>query len=281
METNFIPEATQAYLKSISNIPLLTAEEEQRLTVLVKQGDSRARERMIQSNLKLVVSIAKGYLNNSKLSFLDLIQEGNTGLIEAVDRFNPELGYRFSTYATYWIKQAIGKASNSASRVVRIPANMMRDITAMNRTSKELTQALLREPTTAEIAEAIGVPEEKIKKLKLVISDPVSMDLALSEDDDATLGDLIADPDAVGVAQEMIEEEKVEAIDAVLGSLSERERQVLILRHGLRGTRPTTLEEIGKQFGLSKERIRQIEEDALRKLRNPIRAERLKIYLEG
>lgn len=281
METNFIPEATQAYLKSISNIPLLTAEEEQRLTVLVKQGDSRAREKMIQSNLKLVVSIAKGYLNSSKLSFLDLIQEGNTGLIEAVDRFNPELGYRFSTYATYWIKQAIGKASNSASRVVRIPANMMRDITAMNRTSKELTQALLREPTTAEIAEAIGVPEEKIRKLKLVISDPVSMDLALSEDDDATLGDLIADPDAVGIAQEMVEEEKAEAIDAVLGSLSERERQVLILRHGLRGTRPTTLEEIGKQFGLSKERIRQIEEDALRKLRNPIRAERLKIYLEG
>ena len=275
-----VPEATKMYMNSISKIPLLTQEQEQELGKRLAQGDSTAREELIQSNLRLVVSIAKKYNGNtSKMTFLDLIQEGNMGLMHAVDKWDYSLGYKFSTYATWWIKQAISKAVAEQSRAIRIPSHIIEKLSRLGKVTNELTIELNREPTIKEIAERMGEDEEKVKEWRAIVKDPVSIDQRINEDDDVTLGDLIAD-DSEGSPIENIHQEQVsKKVSDILSTLEAREADILRRRFGI-GTRAQTLEEVGKDYGLSKERIRQIEEKAMRKLRNPMRAGALRECLE-
>ena len=276
----YVPETTKAYMKAIGKIPLLTADEEARLTTLSAQGDSYAREKLIESNLRLVVSIAKRYLANSKMPFIDLIQEGNIGLIKAAEKFDPTLGYKFSTYATWWIKQSIRKAIMDNSRAVRLPANVISQLSKLNAASRELFQELRRDPTIKELAARLQMEEEVVRKLQLITKDPVSMETALNDEEDATIGDLVADDDEGHFEEDIYQEEVVNKVAQVLKTLSEREAEVLKLRYGIGGTKAKTLEEVGQIFGVSKERIRQIEANALKKLRNPVRANMLRDCLE-
>lgn len=277
----YVPETTKAYMKAIGKIPLLTADEEARLTALSAQGDSYAREKLIESNLRLVVSIAKRYLANSKMPFIDLIQEGNIGLIKAAKKFDPTLGYKFSTYATWWIKQSIRKAIMDNSRAVRLPANVISQLSKLNAASRELFQELRRDPTIKELAARLQMEEEVVRKLQLITKDPVSMETALNDEEDATIGDLIADDDEGHFEEDIYQEEVVNKVAQVLKTLSEREAEVLKLRYGIGGTKAKTLEEVGQIFGVSKERVRQIEANALKKLRNPVRANMLRDCLEA
>ena len=276
----YVPETTKAYMKAIGKIPLLTADEEARLTALSAQGDSYAREKLIESNLRLVVSIAKRYLANSKMPFIDLIQEGNIGLIKAAEKFDPTLGYKFSTYATWWIKQSIRKAIMDNSRAVRLPANVISQLSKPNAASRELFQELRRDPTIKELAARLQMEEEVVRKLQLITKDPVSMETALNDEEDATIGDLVADDDEGHFEEDIYQEEVVNKVAQVLKTLSEREAEVLKLRYGIGGTKAKTLEEVGQIFGVSKERVRQIEANALKKLRNPVRANMLRDCLE-
>lgn len=276
----YVPETTKAYMKAIGKIPLLTADEEARLTTLSAQGDSYAREKLIESNLRLVVSIAKRYLANSKMPFIDLIQEGNIGLIKAAEKFDPTLGYKFSTYATWWIKQSIRKAIMDNSRAVRLPANVISQLSKLNAASRELFQELRRDPTIKELAARLQMEEEVVRKLQLITKDPVSMETALNDEEDATIGDLVADDDEGHFEEDIYQEEVVNKVAQVLKTLSEREAEVLKLRYGIGGTKAKTLEEVGQIFGVSKERVRQIEANALKKLRNPVRANMLRDCLE-
>ena len=276
----YVPETTKAYMKAIGKIPLLTADEEARLTALNAQGDPIAREKLIESNLRLVVSIAKSYLANSKMPFIDLIQEGNIGLIKAAEKFDPTLGYKFSTYATWWIKQSIRKAIVDNSRAVRLPANVISQLSKLNAASRELFQELHRDPTVKELATRLQMEEEVVRKLQLIVKDPVSMETALNDEEDATLGDLVADDDEGHFEEDIHQEEVVNKVAQVLKTLSEREAEVLKLRYGIGGTKAKTLEEVGQIFGVSKERVRQIEAGALKKLRNPVRANMLRDCLE-
>lgn len=276
----YVPETTKAYMKAIGKIPLLTADEEARLTALSAQGDSYAREKLIESNLRLVVSIAKRYLANSKMPFIDLIQEGNIGLIKAAEKFDPTLGYKFSTYATWWIKQSIRKAIMDNSRAVRLPANVISQLSKLNAASRELFQELRRDPTIKELAARLQMEEEVVRKLQLITKDPVSMETALNDEEDATIGDLVADDDEGHFEEDIYQEEVVNKVAQVLKTLSEREAEVLKLRYGIGGTKAKTLEEVGQIFGVSKERVRQIEANALKKLRNPVRANMLRDCLE-
>ena len=276
----YVPETTKAYMKAIGKIPLLTADEEARLTALNAQGDPIAREKLIESNLRLVVSIAKSYLANSKMPFIDLIQEGNIGLIKAAEKFDPTLGYKFSTYATWWIKQSIRKAIIDNSRAVRLPANVISQLSKLNAASRELFQELRRDPTVKELATRLQMEEEVVRKLQLIVKDPVSMETALNDEEDATLGDLVADDDEGHFEEDIHQEEVVNKVTQVLKTLSEREAEVLKLRYGIGNARAKTLEEVGEVFGVSKERIRQIEANALKKLRNPVRANMLRDCLE-
>jgi RNA polymerase primary sigma factor len=276
----YVPETTKAYMKAIGKIPLLTADEEARLTALSAQGDSYAREKLIESNLRLVVSIAKRYLANSKMPFIDLIQEGNIGLIKAAEKFDPTLGYKFSTYATWWIKQSIRKAIMDNSRAVRLPANVISQLSKLNAASRELFQELRRDPTIKELAAHLQMEEEVVRKLQLITKDPVSMETALNDEEDATIGDLVADDDEGHFEEDIYQEEVVNKVAQVLKTLSEREAEVLKLRYGIGGTKAKTLEEVGQIFGVSKERVRQIEANALKKLRNPVRANMLRDCLE-
>ena len=280
-ELTHLPDATKAYMTSISQIPLLTFEEEQELGARILNGDKRARERLINANLRLVVSIAKRYLHRTRIPFLDLIQEGNMGLMRAVDKFDYTKGYKFSTYATYWIKQSISKVVVEQSRAIRVPMHAIEQLSKLSRVSNELIQEFHREPTTAEIAKRMGVDEKKVKELQAIVKDPISIDQTINEEEDATLGDLVADDSIESPIEELHREEISNTIKSILSTLEKREADVLCRRYGIGNRRPQTLEEVGRDYGLSKERIRQIEEKAMRKLRNPMRAGILKECLEN
>ena len=278
--TSCMLDATKAYINSIRDIPLLTFDEEQRLCALMAQGDMKAREIMIESNLRLVVSIAKKYIGRTKIPFLDLIQEGNIGLMRAVDKFDYTKGFKFSTYATYWIKQSISKMVAEHSRAIRVPMHIIEQLSKLGKVTNELYQEFHREPTAQEIAVRMEVEVSKVKELQAVVKDPISIDQTLSEDDDATIGDLIADDTCSPFLDDLFKEEVSARIETVLQTLESREADVIARRYGIGYKTPQTLEEIGQVYSLSKERIRQIEDKALRKLRNPMRTNMLKECLE-
>ena len=272
-------DPVRMYLKEIGKVPLLTAEQERELAIRMEQGDEEAKKRLCESNLRLVVSIAKRYLNRG-LSFLDLIQEGNLGLIKAVDKFDYRKGYKFSTYATWWIRQAITRSIADQARTIRIPVHMVETINKLIRVSRQLLQEYGREPTSEEIAKEMGISVEKVRDIKKISQDPVSLETPIGEEEDSHLGDFIPDDDVPApveaAAYSMLKEQLMEVLD----TLSEREKKVLMLRFGLEDGRPRTLEEVGKEFNVTRERIRQIEAKALRKLRHPSRSKKLKDYLE-
>lgn len=272
-------DPVRMYLKEIGKVSLLTADEERELAIRMEQGDEEAKKKLCESNLRLVVSIAKRYLNRG-LSFLDLIQEGNLGLIKAVDKFDYTKGYKFSTYATWWIRQAITRSIADQARTIRIPVHMVETINKLIRISRQLLQEYGREPTSEEIAKEMGITVEKVREIKKISQDPVSLETPIGEEEDSHLGDFIPDDDVPApvdaAAYSMLKEQLMEALD----TLSDREKKVLMLRFGLEDGRPRTLEEVGKEFNVTRERIRQIEAKALRKLRHPSRSKKLKDYLE-
>ncbi|MBQ6621657.1 MAG: RNA polymerase sigma factor RpoD [Mogibacterium sp.] len=272
-------DPVRMYLKEIGKVSLLTADEERDLAIRMEQGDEEAKMKLCESNLRLVVSIAKRYLNRG-LSFLDLIQEGNLGLIKAVDKFDYTKGYKFSTYATWWIRQAITRSIADQARTIRIPVHMVETINKLIRVSRQLLQEYGREPTAEEIAKEMGISVEKVREIKKISQDPVSLETPIGEEEDSHLGDFIPDDDVPApvdaAAYSMLKEQLMEVLD----TLSDREKKVLMLRFGLEDGRPRTLEEVGKEFNVTRERIRQIEAKALRKLRHPSRSKKLKDYLE-
>ena len=274
-----LEDPVRMYLKEIGKIPLLGMEDEVELAKKMELGDPEARKRLAESNLRLVVNIAKRYVGRG-MQFLDLIQEGNLGLIKAVEKFDYTKGYKFSTYATWWIRQAITRAIADQARTIRIPVHMVETINRLVRTSRQLLQELGREPTTEEIAARLDLPVERVSEIMKMSQEPVSLETPIGEEEDSHLGDFIQD-DNVLVPQDaaaftLLHEQLME----VLLTLTEREQKVLRLRFGLDDGRPRTLEEVGKQFNVTRERIRQIEAKALRKLRHPSRSKKLKDYLD-
>lgn len=272
-------DPVRMYFKEIGKVPLLTAEEERELAIRIEQGDEEAKKKLCESNLRLVVSIARRYLNRG-LSFLDLIQEGNLGLIKAVEKFDYTKGYKFSTYATWWIRQAITRSIADQARTIRIPVHMVETINKLIRISRQLLQEYGREPTSEEIAEEMGITVEKVREIKKISQDPVSLETPIGEEEDSHLGDFIPDEDIPSPVEAAAYSMLQKQLREVLDTLSEREKKVLILRFGLDDGRPRTLEEVGKEFNVTRERIRQIEAKALRKLRHPSRSKKLKDYLE-
>ena len=272
-------DPVRMYFKEIGKVPLLSAEEERELAIRIEQGDEEAKKKLCESNLRLVVSIARRYLNRG-LSFLDLIQEGNLGLIKAVEKFDYTKGYKFSTYATWWIRQAITRSIADQARTIRIPVHMVETINKLIRISRQLLQEYGREPTSEEIAKEMGISVDKVREIKKISQDPVSLETPIGEEEDSHLGDFIPDEDIPSpvdaAAYSMLQKQLREVLD----TLSEREKKVLILRFGLDDGRPRTLEEVGKEFNVTRERIRQIEAKALRKLRHPSRSKKLRDYLE-
>ena len=274
-----IEDPVRMYLKEIGKVPLLSAEEEIELAKRMENGDQEAKKRLAEANLRLVVSIAKRYVGRGML-FLDLIQEGNLGLIKAVEKFDYRKGYKFSTYATWWIRQAITRAIADQARTIRIPVHMVETINKLIRVSRQLLQELGREPTPEEISEEMGMPVDRVREILKISQEPVSLETPIGEEEDSHLGDFIQD-DNVPVPAEaasftLLREQLVE----VLGTLTEREQKVLRLRFGLDDGRARTLEEVGKEFNVTRERIRQIEAKALRTLRHPSRSRKLKDYLD-
>ena len=268
-------DAINMYLKEIRQYPLLSAEEEKELLNRIAKGDMTARDRLVESNLRLVVSIAKKYQNNG-LSLLDLIQEANIGLLLAIEKFEPERGYRFSTYASWWIKQTISRALDNISKTIRLPAYVVEGVNKMKGVERALTIELSREPTLGEVADRMGITEDKIKKLRDSVREVSSLDVSVGDDEEATVGELIADTSSLTPEDSMDIQVKNEVLDTILNTLEDRESDVIKYRYGLMDGEPRTLEEVGYIFGLTKERIRQIEAKALRKLRNPFRAKLLR-----
>ncbi|EIJ78904.1 RNA polymerase sigma factor RpoD [Bacillus methanolicus PB1] len=274
-----INDPVRMYLKEIGRVDLLSAEEEIELAKRIEQGDEEAKRRLAEANLRLVVSIAKRYVGRGML-FLDLIQEGNMGLIKAVEKFDYRKGYKFSTYATWWIRQAITRAIADQARTIRIPVHMVETINKLIRVQRQLLQDLGREPTPEEIAEDMDLTPEKVREILKIAQEPVSLETPIGEEDDSHLGDFIEDQDATSPSDHAAYELLKEQLEDVLDTLTDREENVLRLRFGLDDGRTRTLEEVGKVFGVTRERIRQIEAKALRKLRHPSRSKRLKDFLE-
>ncbi len=274
-----VTDPVRMYLKEIGRVPLLTADEEIELAIAMEGGSGAAKQSLVEANLRLVVSIAKRYVGRG-MSFLDLIQEGNLGLMRAVDKFDYHRGYKFSTYATWWIRQAITRAIADQARTIRIPVHMVETINKLIRISRQLVQELGREPTAEEIAEHMDMTPEKVREILKISQDPVSLETPIGEEDDSHLGDFIEDQDVLAPADAAAFELLKEQLEQVLHTLTEREEKVLRLRFGLDDGKPRTLEEVGKKFSVTRERIRQIEAKALRKLRHPSRSKRLKDYLE-
>ena len=274
-----LDDPVKMYLKDIGRVPLLSAEEEVDLAKRMQENDAAARKRLSEANLRLVVSIAKRYVGRGML-FLDLIQEGNLGLMKAVEKFDYQKGFKFSTYATWWIRQSITRAIADQARTIRIPVHMVETINRLTRIQRMLLQDLGREPTPAEIAEKMQVTEERVREIQKIAQDPVSLETPIGEEEDSHLGDFIEDEKTAtpseSVASTMLKEQLME----ILGTLTPREERVLQLRYGIKDGKPRTLEEVGKEFNVTRERIRQIEAKALRKLRHPSRSKRLKDFLE-
>lgn len=274
-----IDDPVRMYLKEIGKIPLLKPHEEVELARRMHEGDELAKQRLVEANLRLVVSIAKRYVGRGML-FLDLIQEGNLGLIKAVEKFDYVKGFKFSTYATWWIRQAITRAIADQARTIRIPVHMVETINKLIRVSRQLLQELGRDPKPEEIAKEMDMTEDKVREIMKIAQDPVSLETPIGEEEDSHLGDFIPDDDAPAPAEAAAYSLLKEQIEDVLGSLNEREQKVLKLRFGLEDGRARTLEEVGKEFDVTRERIRQIEAKALRKLRHPSRSKKLRDYLD-
>ena len=274
-----IEDPVRMYLKEIGKVPLLSADEEKELAIRMEEGAEAAKKKLAEANLRLVVSIAKRYVGRGML-FLDLIQEGNLGLIKAVEKFDYTKGYKFSTYATWWIRQAITRAIADQARTIRIPVHMVETINKLVRVSRQLLQELGREPTPEEIAEKMDIPVERVREIIKISQEPVSLETPIGEEEDSHLGDFIQDDNVPVPAEAAAFTLLKEQLDEVLGTLTEREQKVLRLRFGLKDGRARTLEEVGKEFNVTRERIRQIEAKALRKLRHPSRSRKLKDYLD-
>lgn len=274
-----VDDPVRMYLKEIGKVPLLTAEEEIELAKRMEQGDEEAKRKLAEANLRLVVSIAKRYVGRGML-FLDLIQEGNLGLIKAVEKFDYRKGYKFSTYATWWIRQAITRAIADQARTIRIPVHMVETINKLIRVSRQLLQEYGREPQPEEIAKEMGISEEKVREIMKIAQEPISLETPIGEEEDSHLGDFIPDEDAPAPAEAaafiLLKEQLMEVLD----TLTPREEKVLRLRFGLDDGRARTLEEVGREFNVTRERIRQIEAKALRKLRHPSRSKKLKDFLD-
>ena len=271
-------DPVRMYLKEIGNVPLLSTEEEIELAKRVEEGDEAAKKKLTEANLRLVVSIAKKYVGRG-MPFLDLIQEGNMGLMKAVDKFDYSKGYKFSTYATWWIRQAITRGIADTGRTIRVPVHMVETINKTLRMTRTLLQELGREPTPEEVADRLNVPVSRVREVLKISRDPVSLDTPIGEEDDSHLGDFIEDDCALSPADSAAFSMLREELNTALESLTDRERQVVELRFGLRDGRARTLEEVGREFNVTRERIRQIEAKALRKLRHPSRSKRLKDFL--
>ena len=271
-------DPVRMYLKEIGTVPLLSADEELRLAKRKAEGDESAKERLIEANLRLVVSIAKRYTGRG-MSFLDLVQEGNLGLIKGVEKFDYTKGYKLSTYATWWIRQSVTRALADQARTIRVPVHMVETINKMSKMQRKLTLELGYEPSVTELAEALEMSEDKVMEIMQIAREPASLETPIGEEDDSNLGDFVADSNAVTPEGNVESVMLREHIDALLGDLKERERQVIVLRFGLEDGHPRTLEEVGKEFNVTRERIRQIEAKALRKLRNPVRSKRIRDFL--
>ena len=273
-----INDPVRMYLKEIGRINLLTSDEEHEYALMAQEGNEDAKRVLAESNLRLVVSIAKRYVGRG-MQFLDLIQEGNIGLMKAVEKFNPDKGYKFSTYATWWIRQAITRAIADQARTIRVPVHMVETINKLARIQRQLTQELNREPTDEELAEKLNIPPEKVREVYKISQEPVSLETPIGEEDDSHLGDFVPDERTMSPEEYATAELLKEELESVLLTLTEREEKVLKLRFGLEDGQCRTLEEVGQIFGVTRERIRQIEAKALRKMRHPSRSKKLKDFL--
>ena len=274
-----LDDPVKMYLKDIGRVPLLTTDDEIDLARRMQEGDETARRKLSEANLRLVVSIAKRYVGRGML-FLDLIQEGNLGLMKAVEKFDYQKGFKFSTYATWWIRQAITRAIADQARTIRIPVHMVETINKLTRVSRLLLQKLGREPTPAEIAEEMHITEERVREIQKIAQDPVSLETPIGEEEDSHLGDFIEDESTETPSDRVSTTMLKETLLVVLNSLTPREEKVLRLRYGVDDGRPRTLEEVGREFNVTRERIRQIEAKALRKLRHPSRSKHLRDFLD-
>lgn len=279
MDSIGVDDPVRMYLKEIGKVPLLTADEEKELAQAIEEGDEEAKDHLVEANLRLVVSIAKRYTGRG-MSFLDLIQEGNLGLLKAVEKFDYTKGFKFSTYATWWIRQAITRAIADQARTIRIPVHMVETINKLIRTQRNLVQELGRDPEIEEIAAEMGISEDKVREIMKISQEPVSLEKPIGEEEDSHLGDFIPDDDAPSPADQAAYTLLKEQLMEVLATLTPREEEVLRLRFGLKDGRTRTLEEVGRQFNVTRERIRQIEAKALRKLRQPNRSKKIKDFLD-